>query len=162
MALSVLLDTSFLITLVTRNRPQHTIAKQYYELLIADKIPLYFSTIVASEFAIKQPITDLPLNNFRVIPFNITHSIESARLWNLVGTSRGPGDSRDTIKDDLKIIAQASCEQIPFLLTEDASTLYKYCERLRLSNHVQTRAIKLVDGFNSAAFRPDGQQSLPL
>jgi len=47
-------------------------------------------------------------------------------------------------------MAQASHESIPFILTEDASTLYKYCERLRSSGNLNVRAIKLVDGFDSS------------
>lgn len=80
MTVSVLLDTSFLISLVDRNRVHHNIAAQYYKLLLEQQAPIYFSAIVAAEIAIKQPITDLPLKNFRPIPFNIPHSIESARI----------------------------------------------------------------------------------
>ncbi len=155
---SVLLDTSFLISLVDANRVNHNTAVQYYKLLLEQQIPIYFSAIVAAEFAIKQPITDLPLKNFRIIPFNIPHSIESARLWNLLGT-RDEGDNRAVIRDDVKIMAQASHEAIPFLLTEDASTLCKYCERLRTSGNLDVRAVKLADGFDSSAFRLDGQKS---
>jgi hypothetical protein len=46
------------------------------------------------------------------------------------------------------------------ILTEDASTLYKYCERLKQAGSTQTRAIKLADGFDTCAFREDGQRGL--
>lgn len=161
MTASVLLDTSFLISLVDRNRPNHNVATQYYRLLLEQQSPIYFSAIVAAEISIKQPITDLPLKNFRAIPFNIPHSIESARIWNLIGM-RDSGDNRAAIRDDVKLMAQASHESIPFILTEDAATLYKYCERLRISGELKIRAIKLVDGFNSCALRIDGQKGLDL
>jgi len=147
---SVLLDTSFLISLVDSNRAHHAIAKQYYKYLLEQKIPLYFSAIVASEFAIKQPITDLELHNFIPLPFNIPHSMKAAALWNLLD-GRDSGDNRAVIKDDMKIIAQALSEKIPFILTDDAKTFYKYCERLRLSNDLNIKAIKLEDGFQSEA-----------
>lgn len=161
MTASVLLDTSFLISLVDRghDRERHIIAVQYYKYLLEQQLPIYFSSIVAAEFAIKQLITDLPLKNFRTIPFNIPHSIEAARIWNLLGT-RDSGDNRTAIRDDVKIMAQASREAIPFILTEDASTLYKYCERLRSAGNLNVRAIKLIDGFDSSALRLDGQKSL--
>lgn len=159
MTVSVLLDTSFLISLVDRNRVNHNTAVLYYKLLLEQQTPVYFSSIVAAEIAIKQPITDLPLKKFRTIPFNIPHSIESARLWNLLGT-RDDGDSRSVIRDDVKLMAQASHEAIPFILTEDASTLYKYCERLRTSGNLNVSAIKLRDGFDYSAFRLDGQKGL--
>ncbi|MGZ5077729.1 MAG: type II toxin-antitoxin system VapC family toxin, partial [Methylobacter sp.] len=125
----VLLDTSFLISLVDLNRPNHNVAAQYYRWLLQQQSPLYFSAIVAAELAIKQPITDFPLKNFRQIPFNIPHAIEAARIWNLLGR-HDSGDNRSVVRDDVKLIAQALHEGIPFILTEDASTFYKYCERL--------------------------------
>jgi predicted nucleic acid-binding protein len=156
---SVLLDTSFLISLVDRNRPHHEIAARYYKLTIEQQLPLYFSAIVAAEFAIKQPITDLPLKNFRAIPFNMPHSIEAARIWNLLGRHDN-GDNRAVVRDDVKLMAQAIHEGIPFILTEDASTLYKYCERLRVSDGLNIKAIKMVDGFDSGALRLDDQKDL--
>jgi hypothetical protein len=123
--------------------------------------PIYFSAIVAAEISVKQSITDFPLKNFRAIPFNIPHAIEAARLWNALGT-RDNGDSRVVIRDDVKLMAQAAHESIPFILTEDVSTLYKYCERLRISGSLNVRVIKLVDGFDSCALRLDGQKGLDL
>jgi len=157
----VLLDTSFLISLVNceSNRDNHGVAKQYYKLLLEQRSPIYFSAIVAAEIAIKQPITDFPLKNFRHIPFNIPHSIEAARIWNLLG-GHDSGDNRSVVKDDVKIMVQALHEDIPFILTEDASTLYKYCERLRISHKLNIRAIKLSDGFDSGALRLDGQKDI--
>ncbi|MGZ6298789.1 MAG: hypothetical protein ACXWM2_05330 [Parachlamydiaceae bacterium] len=105
------------------------------------------------------PITDLPLKNFRILPFNITHSIESARLSNLL-ISRDSGDNRSVVVNDLKIMAQASREKIHFILTEDGATLFKYCERLRNLGAFNVRASKLVDGFDPSALRPDGQKSI--
>lgn len=161
MTVAVLLDTSFLISLVDGKRPNHSIAAQYYRMMLEQQYPMYFSAIVAAEFAIGQPITDLPLKNFRPIPFNIPHSVEAARLWNVLG-NRDSGDNRAVVRDDIKLMAQATHESIPFILTEDASTLYKYCERLRNAGVSHVRAIKLVDGFDSSVLREDGQRGLGL
>jgi PIN domain nuclease of toxin-antitoxin system len=159
MTVSVLLDTSFLISLVDNKRDNHEVAKKYYTYILEMEIPIYFSSIVASEFAIKQPITDLPLDNFRTLPFNLLHSIKAAEVWNLLG-GRDNGDSRSVIKDDMKIIAQALKENIEFVLTDDTKTFYKYCERLRTVNHWSIKAIKLVDGFDSGSLRLDGQSDI--
>ncbi len=161
MTASVLLDTGFLITLVDRNRPHHDTAARYYRLMLEQQVPMYFSAIVAAEFAIKQPITDLPLKHFRCIPFNIPHANESARLWNALG-QRDDGDSRAVVRDDVKLLGQAAHESIPFLLSEDASTLFKYCERLRHAGVLSVRAIKLADGYDACALRVDGQRGLNL
>jgi len=149
MTISALLDTSFLISLVDANRPNHPVATNYYRLMLERQVPMFFSAIVAAEFAIKQPVTDLPLNNFRSVPFNIPHSIQAARLWNLL--VRDNGDNRAVVRDDVKLMAQAEHETIPLILTEDASTLFKYCDRLRNDGQIKVRAIKLADGFDPLA-----------
>jgi len=161
MTASALLDTSFLISLVDGNRPNHAVAARYYRLMLDQNVTMYFSAIVAAEISIKQPITDFPLKNFRTVPFNIPHAVEAGRIWNALG-SRDHGDARGAIRDDVKLIAQAAHESIPFIITEDASTLFKYCERLRSAGSVKVRAIKLVDGFDASAFRSDGQQGFDL
>lgn len=159
MSAGVLLDTSFLITLVNAQRPHHAIARAYYLHLLNSGDPMRLSSIAASEFAIKQPLTELALNNFRPLDFNLAHAHEAARLWNALGR-RDSGDAQAVVRDDVKLIAQASREGIGVLLTEDASTLHKYCERLRASGHVSTRAIVLAHGFDASALREDGQLDL--
>ncbi len=159
MSTSVLLDTSFLISLVNAHRPHHATAERYYRHMLQTNVPMYFSAIVASEFGIKQDIADLPLGNFRPLNFNIPHGQQAARVWNQLGL-RDTGDARAVVRDDAKLIAQASHEDIGFILTEDANTLYKYCERLRHAGHILTRAIKLADGFDANAIREDGQAGL--
>ena len=161
MTASVLLDTSFLISLVDQCRANHKTAAQYYRLMIEEQIPMYFSAIAAAEFSIKQPITDLPLKNFRPIPFNVPHALVAGRLWSQLW-SRADGDQRHVARDDLKLIAQACHDQIPFILTEDASTLRRHCERLNSLGDSRTRAVVLNQGFDPCAFREDGQRGLAL
>jgi hypothetical protein len=117
--------------------------------MLDQNLTIYFSAVVAAEISIKQPITDFPLKNFRTVPFNIPHAIESGRIWNALG-SRDSGDTRAVIRDDVKLIAQASHESIPFIITEDVSTLFKYCERLRSARSVKVRAIKLAAGYSGS------------
>src|SRR5690606_29364822 len=54
MTTSVLLDTSFLISLVDGSRLHHRVAVKYYQFLLGRQIPMYFSAIVAAEFGVKQ------------------------------------------------------------------------------------------------------------
>lgn len=156
MSSSVLLDTSFLITLVDANRPHHQTAKQFYRHMLKNNIPMYFSAVVAAEFGIKQPVADLPLANFRILGFNVAHGQKVADLWNALGR-RDDGDARSVVRDDVKLLAQASHEGICFIMTEDENTLYKYCERLRQTGATQTRAVKLRDGFDASVLNEDGQ-----
>jgi hypothetical protein len=70
----VLLDTSFLISLADPNRPRHAVARSYFEHFIEEGIPMYLSTIAAGEFQVGQPISDLPLDRFIVLPFNTSYT----------------------------------------------------------------------------------------
>lgn len=158
MAASVLLDTSFLISLVDRNRPNHSTASQYYRFLLNSEIPMYFSSIVASEFEIKQPITDLPIKNFRHLPFNIPHGRLAGRLWGELVDKRDAATPRHVARDDVKLIAQAYHERIGFLLTEDKSSMYKYCQRLKKDGEFSVQAVVMAQGFDDCAFRDDGQR----
>lgn len=124
---------------------------------MSSEIAMRLSAIVAAEFGIKQSVTDLPLGNFRPLDFNLAHGQQAALLWNALG-QRDMDDARAVVRDDVKLIAQASREGIDFVLTEDASTLHKYCERLRAAGPIKTRAIVLADGFDPSALRGDGQK----
>jgi predicted nucleic acid-binding protein len=155
---SLLLDTSFLISLADPARPHHAVAKQYLVESLARAVPLYLSTIVASEFHVKQTVNDLPLRNFIVLPFNFDHAMMAGRLMGSL--VRDAGDSRGAVKDDVKLIAQAECESITHVLTEDQSTLAKYADRLRAQGLSQLRPILLAAGFD-AAWLNNGQGVLP-
>lgn len=161
MTAAALLDTSFLISLVDAARPNHETASKYFRQMLDESLPIYFSAVVAAEFGIKLPITDLPLQKFRHLPFNIPHGQRAAQLWNALGP-RDDDAPRPVARDDIKLIAQACHEQIPFILTEDASSLHKYCGRLREAGTCQVRSIVLSSGYDPSAFRLDGQQGFDL
>ena len=120
-----MLDTSFLITLADPNRRHHETAKAYFKEAVQRQIPLYLSAIVISEFQAKQAINDLPLRNFVVLPFNVDHAMRCGILIRQL--QRDPSDDRVRVKDDYKLIAQCDCEGISHLLSEDESTLVKFC-----------------------------------
>lgn len=155
--ISILLDTSFLITLADSARPHHEVAKQYLREALKQGAPLYFSAIVASEFQVKQSITDLPLRNFNVVPFNIDHAMTAGNLMRVL--QRDSGDDRPGFKDDVKLLAQMVCESITHVLTEDKNTLAKYLVRLNELGQSSAKAILLAQGFEAAWFN-GGQRSL--
>ena len=152
---SVLLDTSFLISLSDPTRVHHAVAERYYKECIARRVPMFLSTVVISEYQVKQAINDLPLRNFIVLPFNVDHAMACGLLVRTM--PRDAGDDR--VKDDFKLIAQCQCDGFSHVLSEDASTLTKYVQRFRESGHVETRSILLKDGFDAAWFE-NGQSRL--
>jgi hypothetical protein len=154
----VLVDTSFLISFADPARTHHAAAHEYFRTCLSHDWQIHLSTIAVAEFQVRQPINDLPLRNFWMLPFNVEHAMSCALLWHAL--ARDPVDDRVRFKDDLKLIAQCDVEGITHVLTEDANTLTKYVERLSASGRIQTRCILLNVGFDASWFS-DGQRSLP-
>ncbi len=156
MADGVLLDTSFLISFADRNRPHHAVAVQFYKFFANEGIPMFLSTVVASEFHLKQPVTDLPLDAMIVLPFNLPDAMRAAEL-DFTQHKGTPGITRDALKDDFKLLGQIKANDISYIITEDAKSLYKFCQELRAKNLLSVRAVKLEDGFARSHFDPNGQ-----
>ncbi len=154
---SVLLDTSFLISLSDRARAHHATAVAYYRECARRQVSMYLSTIVISEFQVRQAINDLPLRNFVVLPFNVDHAMRCGLIIRQM--TRDPEDDRVRVKDDFKLLAQCDCESISHLLSEDASTLAKYLDRARDGGLAPTKVVLLRDGFDAAWFE-NGQTRL--
>jgi hypothetical protein len=156
---SVLLDTSFLITLSDPARPHHDAAVAYYRECVRRQVAMYLSTVVVSEFQVKQAINDLPLRNFVMLPFNVDHAMRCGLIIRQL--PRDKGDDRVRVKDDFKLLAQCDCESITHLISEDASTLAKYLDRARETGLATTQVVLLRDGFDASWFE-NGQSRLPL
>lgn len=164
--ISVTLDTSFLISFAEPSRPNHAVAVEYFRHCVGNNIPMFLSTIAAGEFAVKQELTDLPLQNFRILPYNLPHAIEAARLFNanLRTTNQPlpPEDARRIIVNDLKLIAQAEDEDIPVILCEDASTMHRITARLRAAGDCEVETILLTEGFSPGRIENPRQAEMPL
>lgn len=153
-----LVDTSALISLADPARPHHAAAVAYFREALRQGVPLYLAAIAASEFQVKQAVTDLPMRNFVVLPFNIDHAMQAGLLMRQI--KRDAADDRAVVKDDVKLIAQAVCESLTHVLTEDARTLVKYLQRLNAAGERAIQPMLLRDGFDATWFS-GGQQGLP-
>jgi len=142
---SVLLDTSFLITLFDGSRANHDNAKNYYKYFIENKIDMIISSIVASEYAQKGSIGDIiDTNNFITSDFNMVDGILAGEFSNVLsGESSNTGDSRIAVKDDIKLLAQCSNNGMDYIATDDSSTLAKYTRRLNELDKLKTHVITM-------------------
>jgi len=103
-------------------------------------------------------VTDRPLRCFVVQPFNIYHAM-TAELLRREVQQRDPGDRRDVVKEDMKLIAQAICESVTHVLTEDERTIAMYVWRLNGSGQSSLRVVLLANGFDVSWFN-NGQHRL--
>jgi len=163
--MQVSLDTSFLISFADPSRPHHAIAVDYFRHCLAQRIPMWISVVAAGEFEVKQPVSDLPFQNFRIQPYNLPHAIRAATLFRSLRAESphsSADDTRRIIINDLKIIAQAEEETIPVILAEDASTLSKIVARLRQANATSVYVLLLKDGFTPGKLENPDQGELTL
>lgn len=156
MAAGVLIDTSYLITLADGQRKHHEAALRYWRYIAEEGIPIFLPTIVVSEFCIKQAITPDILSSCVVLPFNWDDAMKAAEL-NFSKFDR-QGDSRDALKDGVKISAQAMVKDVGWIITDDSKMFYRFAETLRSSGRAGFRTIKLEDGFDRAFFEASGQR----
>lgn len=141
----LLVDTSFLITLVHTYRENHETAKEFFKHALATKTKLYLSSLVVAEFSQRQSINDLGLVNYIPVPFNITDGIFAAEL--AVKIKKDEGDEREAFKVDIMIMAQAEKLQAG-IITDDGKTMKKYYNSLSASGDLTGDCILLTDGFD--------------
>lgn len=156
MADGVLLDTSFLISFAAPQRKHHATAVQFFRYFASEGVPMFLSSIVASEFHLRQPVTDLPLDAMIVLPFNLEDAMHAAQL-DFTLYKGAPDVPRDALKDDFKLLGQVKAREIAFVVTEDAKSLYRFCRELRDARKLAARAVKLEDGFDKSYFDASGQ-----
>lgn len=108
---SVILDTSFLIRLLSRNDSLHSNAVGYFKYFLKNDIPMYISTISIAEYCVKGDVSELPLRNVRIVPFNFQHALVAGRFARLLFDANIKKEvsvaNRLIIPNDAKIFAQA-------------------------------------------------------
>lgn len=124
---SVLLDTSFLIRLLSKNDHLHQNAEDYYRYFLEKEIPMYISTITVAEYCVNGDISELPLRSVRIIPFNIQHAPIAGGFANILYSARKTNDisvdNRLIIPNDVKLFAQAECTpDVKYFVTSDTKS----------------------------------------
>lgn len=124
---SVLLDTSFLIRLLSKKDQLHQNAEDYFKYFLEDGIPMYVSTITVAEYCVNGAISELPLRNVRIIPFNIQHAPIAGDFAKTLFAARKANDisvdNRLIIPNDVKLFAQAACTpDLKYFVTSDTKS----------------------------------------
>ncbi len=124
---SVMLDTSFLIRLLSENNPLHDNAVGYFKYFLENDIPMYVSTVTVAEYCVDGDVSELPLRNVRIVPFNFQHSPVAGKYAKALFDAKKAGkiqvEQRKVIPNDVKIFAQADCTQdIKYFVTSDVES----------------------------------------
>lgn len=131
----VLLDTSFFIRLLNEEDPLHNNALGYFRYFLEHDFVIKISTIAIAEYCVRGNVSELPLKNMLIVPFNFDHAQRAGKMIAEVyaekkkrGATIAP---RAVVPNDTKMFAQADVEpDINFYGTADVECkkVYKMIE----------------------------------
>ncbi len=128
---SVLLDTSFFIRLLNDEGPLHKNARGYYRYFLENDIVLKMSTISVAEYCVLGKLTELPLINIHLVPFNLDHAERTGEFAKILFESNKKSREklmlRAIIPNDSKLFAQADLDKsVQYFVTSDARSQATY------------------------------------
>jgi len=144
---SVLLDNSFCIRLLKSDDEYHQNAKDYFKYFLENKIEMYLSTIVVSEYAVgDDPDNLLSLNVFRLLEFDYADAKTAGGFFLALKNNETLRESeqRKVIINDIKLFSQIHNRKIDAYITKDRKSLGKMIEPLKKSDHLDFEFIDLV------------------
>lgn len=130
---SILLDTSFCIRLLKQDDPLHKNAYEYFQYFLENKIEMFLSTIVISEYSVKDDIANLPLQTMKIIPFDFLDGKIAGEFYSILTNNKTniQGIERLVVKDDCKLIAQIYNRKIEAYITKDRKSFPQFFEPLQ-------------------------------
>jgi hypothetical protein len=125
---AVLLDTSFFLRFLNESDPLFENADGYFKYLIQEKFDLVISTISIAEYCSGGDISELPLRNLQILPFNLSHGKRTGEFARIAFKARKEKalelKERLLIPNDTKLFSQADSEDyIQFYLSSDLESL---------------------------------------
>ena len=120
----VLLDTSFFIRLLNEEDPLHENALGYFRYFLEHDFMIKISTIAIAEYCVRGEVSELPLKNMLIVPFNFDHAQRAGKMIAEVYAEKKKCGAtitpRTVVPNDTKMFAQADVEpDINFYGTAD-------------------------------------------
>ena len=143
---SVLLDSSFCIRLLKSDADFHQNAVDYFEYFLENRIEMYLSTIVVSEYAVADdPDNLLSLNVFRLLEFDYSDAKTAGAFFAELKSNEELRESeqRKVVINDIKLFAQIQNRAIEAYITKDRKSLAKMIDPLRKSQNLKFEFIDL-------------------
>ena len=122
---SVLLDTSFFLRFLNTNDPLFKNADGFFRYFLEKDFTMMISTISIAEYCVGGEVSELPLRNLQIIPFNLDHAKRSGEFAKIIFQNRKSLSlsNRNIIPNDTKLFAQADVEKsVEFYLSSDSES----------------------------------------
>lgn len=143
--IKVFCDTSFFIRLLDRTSDLHNNAKGYFKYFTENNFKLLISTIAIAEYCVGGDISELPLRNLQVVPFNLEHARRTSELARIAFQNKGTLqiNSRNIIPNDTKLFAQADIDDsVSYYISSDNES-FKVYNLLRQHTSIRFQFIDL-------------------
>jgi len=155
----VCLDTSFLITLCSSKRTNHSVARRYFEFWLSHDVPLFLPSVCYAEFlAREKEVPAYILNRVHLLAFDPESAIIAGAIQRTGLSVLVEDTPRVAVKDDIKIIANACQNNVLGIVTEDENSMARYIRRAAetIAAASGLKPLLLSSGFNEgdALFRP--------
>ena len=122
---SVLLDTSFFLRFLNDEDPLYIHADGYFRHFLREEMTMLISTISIAEYCVGGDLSELPLQNLQILPFNVGHAKRTGKLARVVFRHRNKLNltNRLIIPNDTKLSAQADVESsVLYYLSSDTES----------------------------------------
>ena len=143
---SVFLDNSFCIRLLKSDADFHQNTRDYFQYFLENKIKMYLSTIVVSEYAVgDDPNHLLSLNSFLLLEFDYKDAKCSGQFLSTLRNQEKFGDfgDRKVVINDIKLFSQIHNRNIDAFTTKDKKSFTKMIEPLSESYELSFEFIDL-------------------
>lgn len=144
----VLADSSFLIALLSEGDKHHKSAVAYMKFLSEKEVILYLSPIVGAELNEDLNGRELPLlRSLRMLTFTFRDGDMAAEFRKKKHDRDGA--SKDCVKDDLKILAQAITNDMDAIITADSRAISSMFEILHPSKDNHLNYIDITQDYKT-------------
>ena len=131
MCKAVLLDTSFFLRFLNESDPLFKNAEDYYKYFLCEKYDLVISTISIAEYCSGGDLSELPLLNLQILPFNLNHAKRTGEFARVAFQAKKEKalelKERLLIPNDTKLFSQADSEDsILYYLSSDSESQKVY------------------------------------
>lgn len=153
---SVLLDCSFCIHLLKEDAEYHQNAMDYFKYFLEEKIEIFLSTIVVSEYAVADdPDNLLSLNAFRILEFDYLDAKTAGSFFSSIKGNEQLRkiEQRKVIINDVKLFAQIQNRKIDAYITSDRKSLRKIKEPLEEHENLKVIFIDIAVPLNECLGR---------
>jgi len=141
---SILLDNSFLIRLYKKDDEFHKNVFEYFNYFLNNKIKMYLSAIVVSEYAVaNDPAYLEKLNVFKIIEFNYLDAVKSGDFRAFL---KGINQTveRNIVINDIKLLAQIDNRKIDAIISKDRNMETKMIKSLTKNKNFKCKFFNLT------------------